>query len=78
MSKMRSKDGRKVGDRMINILKTKGCDECMNDKAGLYTLTVGQKKITLCEKCMRELLRVTEEYVDRLDRKAVRNGENHL
>lgn len=51
---------------MIDITKTNGCDECMSDKVILHVLTVGKKKITLCEKCMRELLRVTEEYVDKL------------
>lgn len=56
---------------MIDITKTDGCDECRNTKVELHTATIGRKKITLCEKCMRELLIITAEYVDRLDGKAV-------
>ena len=56
---------------MIDFTKTDGCDECKATKVELHTATIGRKKITLCEKCMRDLLRVTAEYVDMLDGKAV-------
>lgn len=56
---------------MIDFAKTDGCDECKSTKVELHTATIGRKKITLCEKCMRELLRVTSEYVDGFDGKAV-------
>ena len=52
---------------MIDIIKTNGCEECNKDHVTLHTATIGRKKITLCETCMRELLRVTQEYIDRLD-----------
>ena len=58
---------------MIDFAKTDGCDECNATKVELYTATIGRKKITLCESCLRELLRVTEECVDKMDVKAVQN-----
>lgn len=56
---------------MIEIKKADGCDECGDAKVELYAAIIGRKKITLCEKCLREFLKMTEEYIDRLDGKAV-------
>lgn len=52
---------------MIDFAKTNGCDECNRTSVELHTATIGRKKITLCEKCLREFLRVTEKYVNRLE-----------
>ena len=52
---------------MIDFTKTNGCDECRRTNIELHTATIGRKKITLCEKCLRELLEMTEKYVSRLD-----------
>ena len=52
---------------MIDFAKTNGCDECGRTEIELHTATIGRKKITLCEKCLRELLEMTEKYVNRLD-----------
>ena len=52
---------------MIDFAKTNGCDECGRTEIELHTATIGRKKITLCGKCLRELLKMTERYVGRLD-----------